>query len=179
MPKDTSLNGLRGQIITSVHGRRLGLDVDGFLVGHLGERQTVAGVSSAGSTIVSTSVATALTNYGVSLVGASAASGTTGYIMTSPTPGCEKILFVPTTGYAVVTLTTDSTGAGAGAMLCSTASVTSTYQVITFAGKGGFVRLIGLTTGLWGLAGWGPNVSGALSSAASTSITFTPAVTFS
>jgi len=151
MPKDTSLNGLRGQIITSVHGRRLGLDTDGFLVGHTGERVTVQGVSSAGSTVVSTSVATPLLNYGVSLVGASAASATTGYTLTAPTPGCRKTLFVPTTGYAVVTVTTDSTGVGAGAFLCSTASVTSTQQQITLTGKGAMCELVGLTTALWGV----------------------------
>jgi len=151
MAQNTSLEGLRSQIKTSIFGRRLGLDSDGFMVGPKQSRVQVEGVSSAGSTIVSTAVATPLSNYGVSLVGATAASGTTAYILAAPSPGVRKTLFVPTTGYAVVIATTDSTGAGAGAFFASTGSVTSTYQKITLTGKGAMCDLIGLTTALWGV----------------------------
>lgn len=189
MAQNTSLEGLRSQIVTSLFGRRLGLTAGNsvdtnieYIAGPRGFRNSVLGVSSAGSTIVSTSVSSALPAYGVSLVGASGASATTGYTLSAPVPGVRKVLYCPTTGYAVVTVTTDSTGAGAGPMICSTASVTSTYQVITFAGKGNFVELMGLTTGLWGVVGGLNTLSstGVLSSASSTTITVTntPAVTF-
>ena len=82
---------------------------------------------------------------GFSMVGASAASGTTLYTLAAPVPGVRKVLFVPTTGYAVVGTT------AAGAFICSTASITSTYGYITFAGKGNVCELIGLTTALWGV----------------------------
>lgn len=157
MAQNTSLEGLRSQMLVSIFGRRMGLAAGNaiqtqaeYLVGPRALREQVQGVSS-GSTIVTTAVATPLVPYGVSLIGASAASATTGYTLSAPVPGVRKILFVPTTGYAVVTVTTDTTGAGAGAFLCSTASVTSTHQIITFAGKGNICELIGLTTGLWGV----------------------------
>lgn len=179
MAQNTSLEGLRSQILTQIWGRRLGLDSNNYLVGPLSQRTAVQGVSSAGSTVTSTSVASPLTPYGVSLVGATAASATTGYTLSAPVPGVSKILFVPTTGYAVVTVTTDSTGAGAGAFICSTASVTSTYQIITFSGKGNYCELIGLTTALWGVKSFSGISAAALSSASSTSITVTNSVTFS
>lgn len=152
MAQDTSLNGLRNQLITQLYGRRIGLSIGNssdntaqHLSGFASIREPVMGVSSAGSTIVSTSVATPLPAYGVSLVGASAASGTTAYNLAAPIPGVRKVLFVPTTGYAVVG-TTD-----AGAFICSSASVTSTYGIITFTGKGNMCEMIGLTTALWGV----------------------------
>lgn len=187
MAQNTLLEGLRSQLLVSIFGRRLGFAPGNafqtepeYLVGPRAFREQVAGVSS-GSTIVSTAVATALPPYGVSLIGASGASATTAYILSAPVPGVKKMLFVPTTGYAVVITTTDTTGAGAGPMICSTASVTSTHQTITFAGKGNYCELIGLTTGLWGVLSFQLKEStGALSSAASTSInvTNTAAVTF-
>jgi hypothetical protein len=147
MAQDTSLNGLRNQFLTAIHGRRLALDPNDFLVGPKALREQVEGWNAAGSTVTSTSVATALSAWGVSLLGSSGASGTTAYTLAAPVPGVRKTLFIPTTGYAVV-LTS-----GAGAFVCSTASVTSTYGTITFAGKGNFLELLGLTTSLWGALG--------------------------
>lgn len=158
MAQNTSLEGLRSQLGTQIYGRRLALAPGNaiqsqieYLVGPRDIRLQVEGVSSAGSTIVSTAVATPLSPYGVSLVGATLASATTGYTLSAPVPGVRKVLFVPTTGYAVVTVTTDSTGVGAGTKLCSTNSVTSTEQQITLVGKGAMVELMGLTTGLWAI----------------------------
>lgn len=153
MAQDTSLNGLRNQLITQLYGRRLGLsagnssasDVE-YLVGPRAFREQVEGFSSAGSTITSTSVASLLSPFGVSVVGASGASATTAYQLAAPVPGVTKRIFNPTTGQAVILTTAQ------GAFICSTASVTSTQGTITFVGKGASVELIGLTTNLWGLA---------------------------
>lgn len=145
MAQDTSLNGLRSQLLTSLFGRRLALDSGDFLVGPKALREQVEGVSAAGSTIVSTAVATNLSAFGVSLVGATGASGTTAYNLAAPVPGVVKRLFNPTTGVAQIFTT------GAGAFICSTASVTSTQGQINLAGKGSGVELLGLTTALWGV----------------------------
>lgn len=150
MAQDTSLNGLRNQILTSIFGRRLGLDSNGFILGPNDFRTQVEGVSSAGSTIVSTAVATSLSNYGISLVGATAASATTAYVLSAPQPGVYKTIFCPTSGYAVIVTS--------GANICSTGNAGSTQTTITFAGKGNSVQLIGLTTALWGVIG-GPTFS--------------------
>ena len=145
MAQDATLQGLRSQLITSIKGRRLALDPNDYLVGPRDLRVQIEGFSSGGSTITSTAVATPLSAWGGSMVGASAASGTTLYTLAAPVPGVRKVLFVPTTGYAVVGTT------AAGAFICSTASVTSTYGYITFTGKGGVCELVGLTTALWGV----------------------------
>lgn len=152
MAQDTSLNGLRNQLVTSIFGRRLGLapgnssdQTAHYLVGPAGFREQVEGFSSAGSTLTSTSVASLLSPYGVSVVGASGASATTAYQLAAPVPGIRKTIFCPTTGYAVILTTAQ------GAFICSTASAASTQGTITFVGKGAYVDLIGLTTNLWGV----------------------------
>lgn len=145
MAQDTSLNGLRNLILTSLYGRRAGLDSSDYLVGPRAFREQVEGVLSAGSTIVSTSVATNLSAYGISLVGATGASGTTAYNLSAPVTGLTKRLFNPTTGVANIGTT------GAGAFICSTGSITSTYGNILLTGKGAMCELIALTTALWGV----------------------------
>lgn len=167
MAQDTSLNGLRSQLLTQLFGRRLGLSFGNssdnqsadYLVGPKAFREQVEGVSSAGSTITSTAVTNNLSPYGLSLVGATGASATTAYNLAAPVPGVVKRLFNPTTGIAVV-LTT-----GAGAFLCSTGSAASTQGIITLSGKGSGVELFGLTTALWG-------VMSQIASSASTNVSF-------
>lgn len=145
MAQDTSINGLRNGIITSLYGRRIGLDSSDYLVGPKAFRDQIEGVSSAGSSIVSTSVASNLSAYGLSLVGATGASATTAYTLAAPVTGVTKRLFNPTTGQAVIGTT------GAGAFICSTGSVTSTLGSITLIAKGACIELLGLTTALWGV----------------------------
>lgn len=172
MAQDTSLQGLRSQLLTQIHGRRLALDPNDYLVGPRDLRLQIEGFSAAGSTITSTAVATSLSAWGYSMLGATAASGTTAYTLAAPIPGVRKYLFVPTTGYAVVGTT------AAGAFICSTASVTSTYGYITFSGKGNNCELIGITTALWGVLSDGGINSLNPTSAASTSINVVRNVTF-
>lgn len=153
VPQDTSLNGLRSSFMISMLGRKAALTFgnssdnspDGYLVGPKDIRTQVEGISSAGSTITSTSVTSPLSAWGLSMVGATGASATTAYNLNAPIPGVGKRIFNPTTGVAVI-LTT-----GAGAFLCSTGSVTSTLGTITLSGKGSAVELWGLTTNLWGV----------------------------
>ena len=153
MAQNTLLEGLRSQILTQIFGRRLGLTPGNssdsaaeYLAGFKAVRMGISGVTS-GSTIVSTSVSTPLPAFGISLIGASGASGTTAYLLAAPVPGVRKYLFNPTTGLAVVG-TTD-----AGAFVASSGSITSTYGILTFAGKGANIELMGLTTALWGAMG--------------------------
>ena len=54
MALDSSLNGMRNAIITSLYGRRIGLDSNDYLIGKP-LRDIVEGVSSAASTIVTSS----------------------------------------------------------------------------------------------------------------------------
>ncbi len=152
MAQDTSLNGLRNQLLTQIFGRRLALAPGNssdsnieYLVGPRALREQVEGFSSAGSTITSTSVASLLSPYGVSVVGATGASATTAYQLAAPVPGVRKVIFNPTTGQANIGTTAQ------GAFICSTASAASTQGNIFLVGKGAYAELMGLTTALWGL----------------------------
>ena len=152
MAQDTSLNGLRSQYLTQIHGRRLALDPNDYLVGPRDLRVQVEGGSSAGSTVITTSVVggTTLSNWGISMVGATGASASTAYTLPPPIPGVRKIIFNPTTGHAQFSTTVNTTSVS---YICSTGSVTSTYNLVSLYGKGTNVELIGLTTALWGLLG--------------------------
>ncbi len=150
MAQDSSLNGLRNQIITSIFGRRLGLSQGNssdtnahYLVGPVAHREVVEGWSAAGSTIISS--AYNLSAHGLSVVGCTGASATTSYTLSAPVPGVKKMIFNVTTGYGVI-------ACASGSFICSTASAASTQATITFVGKGAYTELLGLTTGLWGLA---------------------------
>lgn len=143
MAQNTTLEGLRSQLITSIFGRRLALDSGEFIVGPKAFREQVEGFTAA-TTLMSTSVA-ALSAYGMSMLGSTQTSGSTAWTLAAPVPGTKKVLFNPTTGSANVTTT------GAGAFVCSTASAASTQGNIFFVGKGAMVELIGISTSLWGV----------------------------
>lgn len=144
MARSQSVTGLRSEIMTSLHGRLVGIDKDHMMI-HKDLRRPQDGWSSDGSTIVSTSMGTgsaSLPNYGVSVVGATLASATTGYNLAAPSPGVSKDIVNPTTGQAVITTV-------AGSFFVTTGSVGSTYNQCTMLGKGVNLSLIGLTTALW------------------------------
>lgn len=145
----TSLDSLRSSIITSLFGRRAGLDQNGLLVGMPALRMPVDGFSSEGSTFPSTGTGT-LSKYGVSVIGSSASSGTisaspTCQQLPAPVPGIPKYLFNPST--AVMTVGT--TAAAAYFMT----SGGSTYQYLTMSGKGQGAVLLGISTDVWAVMG--------------------------
>lgn len=147
MAVDLSKEGRRSAYIKSLFGRAMGFqDANMDVVcGPVGYANPIDGFSAGGSTIVSTSVANNLPGSGVSMVGASGASGTTAYNLAAPVPGVRKMLFNPTTGVAVIGTT------GAGAFINSTGSVTSTLGSITLGGKGAYIELFPLSSALWGV----------------------------
>lgn len=151
MAQDTSLESLRNQMITSLFGRRIGLDINGAIVGPKDIRVAIEGFSSAGSTIGSTSPAT-LSAFGVTVGGSVLSSGSTAASpacqqLPAPIPGVFKTLFNMTT--AMMTIGTTA----ASAYFMSTGSAGSTYQYVTLWGKGASVQLLGLTTAFWGVVG--------------------------
>lgn len=151
MAKDTSLNGIRNEMIHSLYGRRLGVDQNNLLVGHTGERVPAEGWSSGGSTFPSSSPAT-LSAFGLTVGGTTGSSGSTAASpacqqLPAPVPGVRKLLFNAST--AMFTAGTTA----AAAYFMSTGSAGSTYQYVTLWGKGVSLELIGLTTALWGVLG--------------------------
>ncbi len=147
MAQDATLQGLRNQYLTQIHGRRLALDPNDYLVGPRDLRLQVSGFSSGGSTVTSTSVASNIDPFGYTVVGATGASATTAYTLAAPVPGVRKVIFNPTTG-GVTVLTS-----AAGALIITTGSITSTFGQFSMAAKGAYVELVGLSTALWGVMG--------------------------
>lgn len=150
MAQDTSITAVRASILTSLFGRRIGLDKNNFLVGPHVTRLGIEGYSSAGSSTPSTGLATL--TYDVTVGGSVASSGTTAASpacqqLPAPIPGVRKTLFNMTTGMFTVGTTAQS------AYFMSTGSAGSTYQYATLWAKGVSLELIGLTTSLWGVLG--------------------------
>ena len=117
---------------TSIHGRRLGLDHDEFLVGVKGTRHVVTDA---------TSLTTSIPNHGyVSLNSSNAHTWT----LADPEAGCEVKLVITSSSTKAMTITP------AAATFISSASSTSATLTLLHGGNG--LTLIGLTTGLYGCA---------------------------
>jgi len=128
-----TLDTLRNKIKTSIHGRRLGLDTEGFLVGPSGLR-TESIAATSGTT------GTALTNHGLTTFTMSTGAAKT-YTLAAPVAGCQKELVVTSssTKGIVVSLTNASLNSTAG----------SSTTTITFNGRGDRAILEGLSTSTW------------------------------
>lgn len=126
-----SLAQLRNRMLTSIHGRRFGLDHDEFAVGPKGLRAPITDATS-------DTTGTNLPNHGmVSLV------TTTDDVwrLTDPVPGCEVTLFC------------GSSSTGTHAVTPAAATIISSNGIagssISMAGAGAVVTLVGLSTALW------------------------------
>lgn len=129
-----SLDTARKRIKTSVHGRRLGIDKDEFLVG---VKDSVLVVTDATSDTTGTN----LPNHG--LVSVVTTTNDT-WTLTDPVPG------VP------VELVTGSTSTGIHTISCAAAtivsSVSSTFGGVVLTGGAAGMILTGLTTAVWVLS---------------------------
>lgn len=140
-----SLTTLRNNIITSIFGRRLGLQSDQTLVGPVGFKRVVEDINT-------TDVTTALF-YGVTRVMTSGSSqGPTQSFLPAPVPGVEKYIVMHTTSTGSYQFLSTANGASILA-----ASDGTTKSLLNFRGPGGSVRLMGLTTAVWAVVG-GMNV---------------------
>lgn len=127
-----SLDTLRRLIKTSIHGRRLGLDFDGFLVGFKGVRHVVTNATSL-------TTGTNLPNHGHITIDSTNART---WKLTDPEVGCEVSFTVTSTS------TLANTISPVGATFATSAGTTGGSMILQGGGTG--VTLIGLTTGLWG-----------------------------
>ena len=147
-----TIEGIRSTILKSLHGRLLGIDDNERVLGPKGYLTQVAGFSSAGSSLTSTDIS--IPNYGVTVLGTTASSGTTVgstslQVMDYPYPSLQATLINTTTGYTTIVAST-------GSYFATTAS--STYAFMTFLGKGVNAMLIGESTDRWRLLN-GPALS--------------------
>ncbi len=126
-----SLEKIRSKILTSIHGRRLGIDPDGFLAGPKPLRKQVTNATS-------DTTGTNLANHGVHTV-----VTTTNDVWT---------LADPVEGVSVK-IGTVSTSTGTHAIVPAAATIVSTNGVagssISMQGVGAYIEMVGISTAQW------------------------------
>lgn len=147
------LETLRNRIVTSLYGRRLGLDKDEFIQGPKALRK-------ANQTLTSGTTGTAIPNYGItgfSVTSGSASTassvGTTevglSWAMDAPAEGVRKTLYIGgttlSTAGVVVEFGTGVTAYGS--------SLGSTFTGLRMDGTGAWATLEGVSTSKWLLVG--------------------------
>lgn len=126
-----SIEGLRDKILTSIRGRRLGLDKDDFLVGVKGTRVPVTNATS-------DTTATALLNHGFQTV-VSTTNDT--WTLTDPVPGMTTRIAVGSSSTGLHSIVP-----AAATIISSNGSAGSS---IILSGPGAFIELMGASTGQW------------------------------
>ena len=126
-----SLNDMRARILTSVHGRRLGLDQNEFLAGSKGCRQVVTDATS-------DTTGTELPNHGVVSV---VTTTNDTWVLEDPLPGVEVTLVTGTTSTGTHTVDVSP------AVIYSTNGITGDQVLMSAAGA--HCKLVGLTTAAW------------------------------
>lgn len=132
----TLLETLRSQLLTSVFGRRLGLDSKDYLVGPPDIRKQVEDL---------TTVATTVAAYGLSRVTATGSTqGPVQYTLPVPVTGVMKHLTLNTTSTASYQFLSTANGASILA-----ASDGTTKSVVNLVGQGGAVTLFAVSSAIW------------------------------
>ena len=140
-----SLETLRSNNLTSLWGRRLGIQLD----------ETIAGAKEMKLAVedIQTTVATTALAYGVTRVLTSGSSqGPVQHLLPAPIPGVRKYICMHTTSTGSQQFLSTANGAS-----ILSASDGTTKSLLNFRGPGGSVQLMGLTTAVWGVVG-GMNV---------------------
>lgn len=126
-----TLEQIRNQIITSIHGRRLGLDKDGFLAGPKEIRTPVTNATS-------DTTGTVLLNHGVHTV---ATTTNDVWTLQDPVPG------------VCVRIATSTTSTGNHSIVPAAATIISSNGTagssITMTRHGAFIELTGISTAQW------------------------------
>ena len=145
-----SLQTLRTAKVTSIHGRRLAIDKDDFVVGPKGLREPVFELTSA-------STAQTLSNHGLTVINVTSAvtSATNSFFLPNPIPGARITV---RSGIRGTTSTDGSTcimlGRASTAFYIESSVDTSCVAVLLAKGNG--ITLEGITTGYYNaIAGLG------------------------
>lgn len=128
---------LRSNNVTSLWGRRVGLQLD----------ETMAGIKDVKLAIedIQTTVPTTALAYGITRILTTGSSqGPVQHLLPAPIPGVRKHLVMNTTSTGSQQFLSTANGASILA-----ASDGTTKSLINFVGQGGAVTLMGLTTAIW------------------------------
>lgn len=145
-----TLTSLRNEKVTSIHGRRLAIDQDDFLIGPKGYREaTPEDISGLGSAAVlgGSGTGTTISNYGLTrIVSSAGSSANTGfaYTLQAPKAGVLKRIFHygASTSAHVIGLS--------GSAIVQGGSLTSLGStMISFFRQNAMVELLGISTAIW------------------------------
>ena len=145
-----TLNTLRSAKQTSIHGRRLALDKDDYLVGPRGLREQVEELTSA-------STAQTLSAYGLTVINVTSAvtTGTNSFFLPNPVPGARKTIRAGVRG----TTSTDGSTAimiGRASTAYYIESSIDTSCVATLLARGNAITLEGIASGYYNVvSGYG------------------------
>lgn len=132
-----NIETLRNEIITTVYGRRLGLDVAGRLVGHQGERIPVTDATS-------DTTGTNITGYGWTNVDTTTDDT---WLLDNPIPGARKVIYTGSTSTGIRTIKRkDNTFA-------LRTSAASTLTTIVAQGGGLALELFGISSAIYAIIG--------------------------
>ena len=128
-----SLETIRSQALTSIHGRRLGLNINDALVGPVGMVLPITDATSA-------TTATNITGYGWTTVDTSTDDG---WLLDNPIPGMTKVIYTGSTSTGIRTIKRkDNTFA-------IQSSANSTGTTIVAQGGGLTLTLFGVSSALY------------------------------
>lgn len=130
------LETIRNGIITSVRGRRLGLDHNDFLRGPKELQLQVEDITS--------TVATSASPYGVTNVLTSGSTQTGRHTLQAPIPGVRKMFCLQSTSSG-----THQFECSGGALILGGSLTTAGSTILSLIRQNAVVNLIGISTALW------------------------------
>lgn len=132
-----SIESLRNEIVTSIHGRRFGLDSVGQIIGHNGHRIPTQDATS-------DTTGTAITAYGWTNVDTTTDDG---WLLTGPIKGSFKYIYTGSTSTGVRTIKR------ANANFAIRSSANSTGTTIVAQAGGLLLTLFGITSDMYAIVG--------------------------
>ena len=153
-----SLEQIRSANLTSIYGRRLGLSSNDFLGGPKDIKKATQSIGSSTNSSAS-STGTAILNYGITSLAVATEAATTGssygtaevggvFALAAPEPGVEKLIYTASQHSTMLISVQFSTGVTA-----QNTSAGSSFGGLSFNAPGQWVRLVGLSTAKWLMAG--------------------------
>lgn len=147
---------LQNSILTSIYGRRLGLNKNEFVVG---PKDIALATQDIGTGTTVSSTGTEILNYGITSLSVATAAATTGssygtaevagtFALAAPEPGVQKTIYTASSHSTMLISVQFSTGVTA-----LNTSAGSTFGGLSFNAPGQWVKLIGVSTSKWLMAG--------------------------
>lgn len=135
------------EIVTSIHGRRLGISSSGYLTSQGGQTLGVDflhGAITSPTAATSDTTGTNITAYGLTTVDTSTDDT---WLLDAPIPGVRKILYTGSTSTGIRTIKR------ANATFAIRSSASSTLTTIIAQGGGLTLELIGVSSAIYGILG--------------------------